>query len=157
MYRQLVFATAENGGLTMRLIDVPMGENDVSAETVGEFLKMLLLTLWEEGEGFSGKRPFGNSDWRYQVYVSLIKAGYVIGTLDEDGYIDDVDYAKADKLVMDAISDAFTIEAEPVKRGRWKGAGMGDYTCSLCMETVSGNSYNYCPNCGADMRGAEDE
>ena len=38
-------------------------------------------------------------------------------------------------------------------RGRWKGAGMGDYTCSLCDETASGNDYKYCPNCGAYMKG----
>ena len=43
-----------------------------------------------------------------------------------------------------------TIEAEP-KHGRWKGAGMGDYMCSLCAEVVSGNRWHYCPNCGAQM------
>lgn len=37
--------------------------------------------------------------------------------------------------------------------GRWKGAGMGDYRCSICDETVSGNSYKYCPYCGARMDG----
>ena len=37
------------------------------------------------------------------------------------------------------------------KLGRWKGAGMGDYYCSLCCETVSGNRERECPNCGALM------
>lgn len=37
------------------------------------------------------------------------------------------------------------------RRGRWKGAGMGDYMYSLCAELVSGNRYHYCPNCGARM------
>lgn len=41
-------------------------------------------------------------------------------------------------------------EFEP-KHGRWKGAGMGDYMCSLCAEVVSGNRWHYCPNCGAQM------
>lgn len=42
------------------------------------------------------------------------------------------------------------------KEGRWKGAGMGDYYCSLCNTTYSsGDEYNYCPNCGAKMK--EDE
>lgn len=40
---------------------------------------------------------------------------------------------------------------EPTKHGRWKGAGMGDYMCSLCATVVSGNRYHYCPNCGARM------
>lgn len=38
------------------------------------------------------------------------------------------------------------------EEGRWKGAGMGDYRCSLCDETVSGNHHNYCPSCGAYMK-----
>ena len=37
------------------------------------------------------------------------------------------------------------------KIARWKGAGMGDYYCSLCYETVSGNRERECPNCGALM------
>ena len=43
------------------------------------------------------------------------------------------------------------IERLPVREGRWKGAGMGGYSCSWCMETVAGNRYDYCPNCGAVM------
>ena len=38
-----------------------------------------------------------------------------------------------------------------VRRARWKGAGMNDYYCSLCCETVSGNRERYCPSCGAEM------
>lgn len=38
------------------------------------------------------------------------------------------------------------------REGRWKGAGMGDYRCSLCDETVGGNHHNYCPSCGAYMK-----
>lgn len=48
------------------------------------------------------------------------------------------------------INSLPTIKAEP-KHGRWKGAGMGDYMCSLCATVVSGNRYHYCPNCGARM------
>lgn len=40
---------------------------------------------------------------------------------------------------------------DPTKHGRWKGAGMGDYMCSLCATVVSGNRYHYCPKCGARM------
>lgn len=52
---------------------------------------------------------------------------------------------------MSRIENAPAVEAEPVVRGRWKGAGMGDYLCSVCDETVSGNSYRRCPYCGAHM------
>lgn len=43
------------------------------------------------------------------------------------------------------------------KRGRWKGEGLGDYRCSLCGEVQTRTRTNFCPNCGADMRGGEDE
>ena len=55
-----------------------------------------------------------------------------------------------------AIQDAPTIEPEQ-KKGKWIPVRLGDCKCSLCGETygiVGGllGSYNYCPNCGADMR-----
>ena len=37
------------------------------------------------------------------------------------------------------------------KEARWKGAGMGDYYCSLCCETVSGDREQRCPKCNALM------
>lgn len=40
------------------------------------------------------------------------------------------------------------------KEARWKGAGMGDYYCSICCSTYSGgDEFNFCPNCGAHMKG----
>ena len=49
-----------------------------------------------------------------------------------------------------------------VRHGRWKGAGFGDYYCSLCNETYSigaerVKNLHYCPNCGARMGGGQDE
>jgi hypothetical protein len=40
--------------------------------TIREFLQKLLLTLFEEMEGFSGKRPFGNSGWDGDLIICLI-------------------------------------------------------------------------------------
>ena len=37
------------------------------------------------------------------------------------------------------------------KEARWKGAGFGDYYCSLCQEVKSGNELPECPYCGAKM------
>ena len=37
------------------------------------------------------------------------------------------------------------------QQARWKGAGMGDYYCSMCCETASGNRDRHCPACGAEM------
>lgn len=45
--------------------------------TVRGYLRELLATLWSEGESFSGKRPFGNSGWEYDLYKPLGKAGMI--------------------------------------------------------------------------------
>ena len=37
------------------------------------------------------------------------------------------------------------------KQARWKGAGMGEYYCSLCQEVVDNNRRLRCPNCHALM------
>lgn len=88
-------------------INIPMQENDATANTIGEYLERLLLTLWDEEEGFSGKRPFGNSGWKYEVYTALIHAKVVNGKLDEYGDIEKVDYSAADIVVREIISEVF--------------------------------------------------
>lgn len=47
------------------------------------------------------------------------------------------------------VENAPTVDAEPVKRGRWTE---DDY-CSECGQYVyHGDMRNFCPQCGADMR-----
>jgi hypothetical protein len=72
--------------------------------TIGGYLIKLLETLWEEGEGFSGKRPFGNSGWERDLYKPLIAAGVIRGELDEDGYIERVDDSAGAKAIFAAIA-----------------------------------------------------
>ena len=45
-----------------------------------------------------------------------------------------------------------TIDAEPVKHGKWI-EGELYIKCSECGYPVGHLSDNFCPNCGADMRG----
>ena len=51
----------------------------------------------------------------------------------------------------------------PVRHGRWieqeKYTFGVLYDCSICGNRIldNGHSWNYCPNCGADMRGSNDE
>jgi hypothetical protein len=87
------------------LLDLPLGENDAEAATVKDYLKALLAELWREGEGFSGKRPFGNSGWEYELYLPMIKAGLISGKLEEGGYgVEEVDAAAAHQLIQEAIA-----------------------------------------------------
>ena len=57
--------------------------------------------------------------------------------------------------VIDEMMDD-TIKAEPVKHGRWKDNGIPESMlskCSVCDYSCGAYSFNYCPNCGAKMRG----
>lgn len=74
--------------------------------------------------------------------------------------------------IKKSIMDLPTIDAVPVKRGKWiirdnPGTGWYRVTCSECGEDVTATApcigffpnakvnWNYCPECGADMRGNE--
>jgi hypothetical protein len=71
--------------------------------TVRAYLKILLATLWTKAEGFSGKRPFGNGGWQFDIYKALLVAGLIDGKLDSDGYVEEADLKAADRLILGAI------------------------------------------------------
>ena len=53
------------------------------------------------------------------------------------------------------IADSPTIDAVPVRHGRWY-EGHEMMTCTNCCEQFDlyfKNDFNYCPNCGAKMEG----
>ena len=75
--------------------------------TIGDYLKNLLKEVFIQGEGFSGKRPFGDSGWEYDVYIPLVKAGIIDGSIDEDGYVDEIDSASAEQLIIELIEKVF--------------------------------------------------
>lgn len=77
--------------------------NDAGANTIKEYLKTLLTQLFVDGEGFSGKRPFGSGNWEHELYKPLIVAGLVKGKLDDDGFIVTVNEKAANKLIFAAI------------------------------------------------------
>jgi hypothetical protein len=53
------------------------------------------------------------------------------------------------------IDEAPTIEAEPVRHGRWvvQDEGRTRFMCSECKAKNYDGSGRYCPNCGAKMDG----
>lgn len=79
--------------------------------TIRIFLKELLRGVLRDGEGFSGKRPFGDSGWEYELYEPLIRTGVVKGQLDEDGYIKTVDTAAADRILLSLVDHVFGVIA----------------------------------------------
>lgn len=89
------------------VLKMPMQENDAGVDTIGEYFHSLLETLWKEGEGFSGKRPFGNSGWQYEIYHALVKNGVVSGEVDEYDDLVDFDENKCDQIVFKLIDEVF--------------------------------------------------
>lgn len=86
-----------------RVLRCRLDDNDARADTVGDYLVALLRKLWTEKEGFSGKRPFGNGGWDYDLAAGLIRDGVVDGKLDSDGCVERVDEAALDAAVLAAI------------------------------------------------------
>ena len=70
------------------------------------------------------------------------------------------DYSKMD--FCEWLDDAPTIDAVPVRHGEWIFKKPPDdwvlslYECSVCHHMEEGQP-NYCPNCGAKMKGENDE
>ena len=52
--------------------------------TVGCYLRKLLEKIWIEEEGFSGKRPFGNSGWQSDLTIPLVAGGFIDGEIIEE-------------------------------------------------------------------------
>lgn len=88
-------------------LSLPIDSDDECIGTIRDYLFSLLSTLWNEKEGFSGKRPFGNGGWDYDLYIPLINAGVIVGSLDEDGCVADVDEDAAEDYVHDLIYHVF--------------------------------------------------
>jgi hypothetical protein len=89
------------------ILDLPMKQNDAEAKTIRDYLKAIVYEVWDRGEGFSGKRPFGNSGWERDLYEPLVTAGLVRKDENQSNqvyvYILDADVPKANGLICEAI------------------------------------------------------
>ena len=86
------------------VLDIKIESRDIGDTTLRGYLRQLLLTLWIEEEGFSGKRPFGNSGWQGDVEIALIKNGYVEGKIDKDeGWLEEVNVAQVKASMLKVI------------------------------------------------------
>lgn len=93
------------GGVGGQVLDVPMDpkQNDAQAKDIRSYLKALLTRLWQEEEGFSGKRPLGNSGWQCEVILPLYNAEMIRAKIDSEGQPYDYDQTVIDGLMLKAI------------------------------------------------------
>ena len=98
-----------NGKGILAALDVRFDSDAGDNLTVREYLQRLLAQLWNEQEGFSSKRPFGNSCWEYDLYTPLAKAGFIQYAREFDGCIefDKTQLRLAHAYVSDLISASF--------------------------------------------------
>lgn len=66
-----------------RVLGMSMPDNDSGEQTVRGYLVALLRQMWREQEGFSAKRPFGNSGWPIDLYAPLATDGVHEGDMDD--------------------------------------------------------------------------
>ena len=85
------------------VLDCPMQGNDAEAKTIREYLVALARGAWVEEDGFGGKRPFGNSSWKFEVYTALGHAGLIEASFDDDGYLDSADRGRANEMILAAL------------------------------------------------------
>lgn len=102
----------------------PMTDNDAGAKTIGQYLARLSQQVISEVEGFSGKRPFGNSGWQLDIVHALVLNKFIDGELDEDGYVTDYSYTEftaAMKTVYDLLfnADYSTLALPPVPKDHY--------------------------------------
>lgn len=93
------------------ILDLKFESTDLGKEiTIKDFFKELLTTLFKEGECFSGKRPFGNSGWDWDLKICLVKNGVIDGhnEIDTDYPEEedwDFDSKEADKKIFELIKE----------------------------------------------------
>lgn len=86
------------------ILDLPMEPNDSGGETIREYLIALLRAVWREQAGFSGKRPWGQSDWYIDLARPLNEAGALHIEYHDDGfYVKNFNRARLDILIDAAI------------------------------------------------------
>jgi hypothetical protein len=82
-------------------------QDNYEETSIADYFKLQLATLWEEGESFSGKRPFGNSGWEMCLDFVLVKNGCIKGTIDEEDpdypEVYDVDSKERDAFIQQMI------------------------------------------------------
>lgn len=98
-------APCENPGLLDFVWDFPDAGGLI---TIRQYLGALLMTLWDEQDGFSGKRPFGNSCWDIDLICALCGAGAIEAQLNEDGIFDPLPkdaFSEGDLIVRGLIEE----------------------------------------------------
>lgn len=95
--------------------------------------------------------------------MRLIDADALISFIDCGHLRSPTEVCFSERDVVGMLEKAPTIDAEPVKQGKWiDPEGIHEWCCNLCGNIAPNDGYdngaNYCDYCGAKMEeGREDE
>lgn len=77
---------------------------DLGECTIRHYLVSLANEVWNEGECFSGKRPFGNGGWKWDVYDALADGGFITGNREEDGGWTELDTSQGSVIIQECFN-----------------------------------------------------
>jgi hypothetical protein len=127
------------------VLDVEMEPNDSGATTIRGYLCALAAAVWNDGEGFTGKHPFGNSGWESDLYSALVKADLVEGTLDEHGSLMDADCDTGRALINEAIKAL--AEPERIDLQLFRADEPASGPIESIVELANGSRYRITAHC----------
>lgn len=89
-----------------QILDLQFESRDLEQViTIREFFKKLLTTLFEQGETFNGKRPFGNSGWDWDLKICLCQNSIIEATYSEKYDDWDFDTEEVDNKILELIKE----------------------------------------------------
>lgn len=100
--------------------------------------------------------------------IEVVAKQWLFEASTESPYVNDDDIGEYRNLAEGLFEDVPTVKAEPIKHGTWtiaetydcEGGEIPRLICSECksepMAWSSKRFFNYCPNCGAKMKGQEE-
>lgn len=93
--------------LGRRILGLPMGERWLPGDTVRDYLGDLLAAFWAGQDVDQKYGMTGSSDWQYDLYEPLLRAGLIPGWVDGHGLRPE-DETRAGQLI-DAAIKALTV------------------------------------------------
>ena len=100
-----------------KVLDLEFFTYDLNTKiTIRNYLKELLIGLWDRKDGFSGKRPFGDSGWDYAIGDCLAKNNIIESSIEGEDYfvysMNDVDKLMIDELIPIIFNHRYTNTGE---------------------------------------------
>lgn len=99
---------------------------------------------------------------RQEAVDAIMKLAPSLTTPDGSGEFD-AEIIKVQEMFVDigqVLNDLPSVDVQENVYGKWRGNMSVTLTCSICDFNLNSDkvtTYNFCPNCGADMRGEEEK